>query len=879
MFINCFYDYRNSQMHLWEEIKGERFYSKERWAPYVYVPTVNSRVHTIDGTPVRRRAFNAYHEYYAFCKNEPEMFENKVKPDIQFLAEKYHRIPDDDIEIPSLLTYSLDIEVAGGEGFPNADDANQPVVLISLKNSKTKSVVSFGEKDYIGGKTDYRHYENEKDLLEQFFNWMHQNPPDIITGWHSNGFDLPYLINRTKRLFGRDTTLYHRLSPINIVNTWTSKGFNTMNIEIAGVYTLDYMDLYKWYSPTKLENYKLDFVANFELGTGKLDYSDYENLSELYAMDWNKYVEYNIVDVDLVDRLEDKLGYIKLVQQLSLFTKCLMRYYQAMTHLIEGAFIVYYRRHNLCAPLFSGGTQETFEAAHVKEPQKGMKHWVIDIDITSSYPSAIITLNMSNETFFGRIQNLQESRITKGVSERNLPPFHLLKPNGEVIDFDNSKLEKFNTALQKGLFAVAPCGSVFSTSKPGVFSTVERQMFFKRIAVKDEMKRLRTMASKMPQSKERKKIEDQAQELFAFQLSLKIVLNAAFGITSVPYSRYANLNIAEAITSCGRHTIKQGEKFVNELFNNPNDELQKIFETIGFYNHTEKENDLVNYIDTDSLFMSIETLMVDYGLYDIWKPLEDETKIYWVKKIAKVIEDYVNERVYKETQLGDYNSQVTDFETKFKQEIIAKTALFVKKKKYAYWCVDKEGIPEDKLSVTGLEIVRSDSAEAIRTRLKHVYEMIMKNEDENELLKTIQQYKKELKTVPIEEIANNLGVNNIGKYIGKGVIEPSTPYHVKGVFYYRRILKQLGLINQYEDIFEGVKAKVVYVKPNPFKADVITFNRWPVEFNKFMNVDYDIMIEKFFLKKIGFLLNPMGKENLLLVNGATQKTLDVIFGG
>lgn len=885
MFINCFYDYRQNMMHLWEEIKGERFYSKEKWVPYVFTPASLGRIYTIDGTPVKKRAFGAYHEYYSFCKNNQEnIFENNVKPDIQFLAERYQEIPDDDIETPSLLTYSLDIEVAGGEGFPHAENADQPVVLISLLNSKNKTVTTFGEKQYDDDNTsdsvvNYRHCETEKDLLERFFDFMHNHPADIITGWNVYGFDITYLINRTKRLFGQDTTLYNKLSPVNIVNTWKGKGFNSLNIDIAGVHILDYMDLYKWYSPTKLERYKLDFVTNFELEHGKLDYSEYEDLNELYEKDWKKYVDYNIRDVKLVDELEDKLGYIKLVQQLSLFTKCPMKYYQAMTHLIEGVFIVYYRRNNLCAPYFSDGTQESFEAAHVKEPQKGMKHWVIDIDITSSYPSAIITLNMSNETYFGRIQNLQESRIAKGVSERNLPPFHLLKANGSIIDFDNSKLEKFNKALEKGLFAVAPIGSVFSTSKKGVFSTVERQVFFKRVAVKSEMKKLRKMASKMPESMEKEKINDRAQEKFAFQWALKIVLNAAFGITSVPYSRYANLNIAEAITSCGRHTIKQGEKFVNELFNNPNNELKEIFEALGIPDHSGEETDLVNYIDTDSLFISIETLMIENNLYDIWKPLEDEVKIFWVKKIAKVIENYVNKRVYEETQLGDYNSQVTDFKTKFKQEIIAKTALFVKKKKYAYWCVDKEGIPEDKLSVTGLEIVRSDSAEAIRGRLKHVYEMIMKNVDENELLKTIQQYKKELKTVSIEEIANNIGVNNIGKYIGKGVIEPSTPYHVKGVFYYRRILKQLGLVNQYEDIYEGAKAKVVYVKPNPFQADVITFNRWPSEFNQFMTVDYDTMIDKFFLKKIGFLLYPMGKENLLMVNGATQKTLDAFFGG
>jgi len=586
MFVNCYYDYRLSQMHLWEEIKGERFYSKEKWVPYVFVPAGStSRIYTIDGTPVKRKNFNAYHEYYSFCKNNPDIYENRVKPDIQFLAERYHGIPDDDIETPSLLTYTIDIEVASekNEGFPNAENAKQPVVLISIKDSKTKNIISFGEKQFSGRPNVlYTWCKKEEDLLERFFNFINKRPADVITGWSIMGFDIPYLINRTKRLFGEDTDLYKKFSPVNSVSTWKSKGYQTMNIDIAGVHILDYLDLYKWYSPTKLEQYKLDFVSNFELGTGKLDYSDYEDLNELYEKDWEKYVDYNIVDIDLVDKLEDKLGYIKLVQQLSLFTKCPMKYYQAMTQLIEGTFLIYYRRNNLCAPYLSDGHQESFEAAFVKSPQKGMHHWCVSQDIRSSYPSAIITLNMSDETFFGRIQNLQESRIIKGIHERNLPAFHLIKPNGTVIDFDNSKLIKFNTALEKGLFAVAPCGSVFSTSKPGIFSTVEKQMFFKRVAVKDKMKHLRKIASKIPISLERKKIEDQAQNLYSYQLALKIVLNAAFGITSVPYSRYANINIAEAITSCGRHTIKRGEYFINFLLNNINNnkELNNILRNI-----------------------------------------------------------------------------------------------------------------------------------------------------------------------------------------------------------------------------------------------------------------------------------------------------------
>jgi hypothetical protein len=250
-----------------------------------------------------------------------------------------------------------------------------------------------------------------------------------------------------------------------------------------------------------------------------------------------------------------------------------------------------------------------------------------------------------------------------------------------------------------------------------------------------------------------------------------------------------------------------------------------------------------------------------------WDDMSDNEKIEEVLKLSKTIEKYVNERSYKETQIMDYNSQIDDFFIKFKQEVVAKTALFVKKKKYAYWMVNDEDTPCDELAVTGLEIVRSDSSEAIRTRLKHVYELIMKNVPDEDIIKHIIKYKKELKEVSAEEIAANISVNNIWKYLGNGVVEKGTPWHVKGVWNYRELLKELNLINKYEDIFEGTKAKVVYVYPNDYQIDTITFIKWPKEFDDLLVIDYDKMIEKFFLKKVGFLLTPMKKSHLLdLVN-------------
>jgi DNA polymerase elongation subunit (family B) len=883
-FVNVHYEHRTNKIHLWEQINGERFYDTIEWVPYVFVRanghSGRSNIRTIDGIQVVRKDFRSYSHYYEYCKDNEFIFENKVKPEIQFLAEQYHKIPDDELEVPKLLTYTIDIEVNNNEGFPDIQDALDPISLISVRNSIDKRTFTFGEKEYTGDKDiNYSHCPNEKQLLENFLQFMYDNAPDVITGWNVYGFDLPYIINRCRTLYGNNTDVFKKLSPIRDVRTWRSNKYNDLNVDIAGIHILDYIDVYKWYARDKLERYTLDFVANYELEKGKLDYSEYKDLRELYTKDWNKYVDYNVIDCKRVDELEDKKGYIKLIQALSLLTKCPMKYYQSMTQLIEGALLTYFRRSDLCAPYHAGGTQETFPAAYVKEPHKGMWDWIIDIDITSSYPSHIITLNMSNETYFGRIVDLTKQQVITAVRDREFPPFFIIKADGQRAEFRGLGLAKFNEAVSRGLLAIAPCGSIFRTNPLGVIAAVQRQLFNKRVQeVKPQMKETFNKAAELPEGDERVELRNRGNELFALQWALKIILNAMFGITAVPYSRYFNTNIAEGITSCGRHSIKQAEVFIND-----------------FFKEKGMNEDMVAYIDTDSLFIKLGYY---FSQFDWWVDYSDDEKIEKILEFSAELEKYVNKRTFEETQLKDYNSQVRDFYIMFKQEIIAKTALFVKKKKYSYWVVNEEGVPTDELAVKGLELVRSDSAEAIRTRLKHVYEMIMKNEPDDRILDTIRQYKKELKEVAPEEIASNLSVNNIEKYIGgpvkvsdafNGVFRDEdddvndpikhTPYHVRGVHNYRTLLEALNLTNKYEDIYDGNKAKVLYVKDNMFKVDVVTFNdRWPKEFSQYMVIDYDTMINKFFTKKIGFLLQPMGKDHLLTSMATAERMIDSIFG-
>lgn len=586
MFRNSFWDSKKSIMYIWETFKEKNMFDSIEWSPSVYLPDEDGKVKTIFGTNASRKDFYHYNDYYKFQESNTNCLENSVKPEIQFLANRYYGISDDEMEVPKLRIYFMDIEVHSETetGFPHAEDAEFPVVCISVYDNIENKTTTFGCKPYTGeyqGKPflNYIYCQTEEQLLTAAFNHFQKKPPDVISGWNVTNFDIQYLINRAKKVFGESTDIYRRLSPIGVVRTWKSSG-GDLNIDIAGVCILDYMQLYKWYSPNKLERYSLEFVANYELGQGKVDYSVIsDDLRDLYTADWNLYVKYNIIDALRVGQLEDKLGYIKLVQALSLLCKSPMKYFNSMTQLIEGFLLTYYRRNNLCAPRFSGGHQETFDAAFVKDPHAGRYDWVIDLDIVSSYPTAVVTMNMSLETYYGRIKDMTEQEIIHCVRERKFTEFTMYNRDGTERIINGKVLDLFNQILGKKLICVAPCGSMFTTAKAGVIAEVTRQLFAKRVEIKDKMIKLKKSIPEL-RGDNIPMVKEKIAQLHSYQLAIKIILNAVFGITSVPYSRYFNKNISEAIVSCGRTTRAAGERFVNELLNGNNEELNKILEQI-----------------------------------------------------------------------------------------------------------------------------------------------------------------------------------------------------------------------------------------------------------------------------------------------------------
>jgi len=870
MFKNLFFDKNANKIHLWEQIKGEDFYDVIPWVPYCFEHDPKLREGAVgvfkapDGKLVKRKRFKKSWDYFTFmkgAKSNYNVYETELKPETQFLVDRYYAIPDEEMVPPKLKIYCVDIEVHIDEGFPIASKADGEVVLITVIDHYTYDKYTWGSKPFTLELPEHTYFycQNEKDLLTRFFNWFHENPPNVLTGWNVYQYDTLYLFKRSEKLFGKDKSPHHKLSPVNQCSLW--RGTKDINLDIAGVDILDMMDLYKKFAPKPLESYRLDYVANYELEKGKRKWSELtRNWRDLYHHHWDKFVEYNIIDAKRVSELEDKLGYIGLAQQMSLFTRVPTKFYQAQTSMIEGAMLTYFRRKNMCAPKMVRGDKEGFVGAVVKDPQQGQYNWVVDLDITSAYPTAVSIMNMSGETHKGKILGFTEEKIIEHVRKREFPEFSFRGPNGSKKKMENGDLEAFNKALKNQVITISPIGAVFNNVQEGHMASVIKEFFFRRKKVKE-------LAFALKKEDGNK---DEIKRLNTLQTTIKLMINSMYGTFTAPWSRYFNQDIGESVTSCGRHMILSGEKYVNEILNQPHlrDDLMLCLREIkgggtGEYFEPNPNKDFVIYIDTDSLFFSVET-WANYFAQTGWHQLTDDEKEEMTIKVSKCVERYVNEHSLNRTQHADFGSNREDLVVEFKQEIVAKSAMFIQKKKYSLWKINEEGIKVDDMHTRGMEIVKSDTPSAVSPRLKEVMEMVLKSGTDDDIRAKSMQHITELLASAPEELSANISVNNTAKYIKDGRPTKGTPWHVKGANNYRILIEMWKLQNKYESLLDGEKCKVVYLKPNSYGMDTLSFKIWPVELEQYgIKMDIIQQVKKHYVDKIADLLKPLGRIHVI----------------
>jgi DNA polymerase elongation subunit (family B) len=734
----------------------------------------------------------------------------------------------------------IDIEVGSENGFPDPYQANEPITAIAWKDLNGHMSV-WGCGDFTNNDTENVTYYKCKDewtLCTSFLNAWALKTPDVVTGWNTEFFDIPYLVNRFRKILGEDYV--KKMSPWNLVSERKVFVMNKQQIvyDIVGVGHLDYLELYKWYSPNgkSQESYKLDSIANVELGERKLSYDEYDSLHQLYKLNFQKFIEYNIKDVQLIIRLEDKLKLLELALTLAYDTKCnytdvfaQTRMWDALTYnnLLEKNIIV--------PPRVVQEKDSAFEGAYVKEPQVGKHDWVASFDLDSLYPHLMMQYNVSPETLIEPENYTPEMReiLSQGVSVDAL----LMKR------LDTSRL--VNATL-------TPNGQFFRTDFQGFLPKMMEEMYEDRKKFKKLMLQAKQEYENEKDESKKYEIEKKIAKYNNLQLAKKVSLNSAYGALGSQYFRFYDLRMALAVTLAGQLSIRWIENKLNEYMNN-------LLKT---------KSDYVIASDTDSIYLRLNELVQKvYGTQDDVS-LSGQKIIEFMDRVCQQkIQPFIDKSY---AELAEYVHAYAQ-KMRMKREALADKGIWTAKKRYIMHVYNNEGVQynEPQMKVMGLEMIKSSTPAPVREKMKHALELMMKGQ-ESDIHSFIDKFRKEFKSLPPEEISFPRGINGLSQYSNKTTIySKGTPIHVKGALLYNNYLEEKGLTKKYPLIQEGEKIKFAYLKkPNPFKDSVISFpGRLPPEFNLNPYIDYDMQFEKTFLDPIKVVLDCM--------NWSTEKTVSL----
>ena len=816
------------------EIKdGKRVKHKVKYQPTFYVPVQKETEYTtLMGQYVTPyKCLDGIYEAKAFLDKYdgvPDTVYGMERYPYTWIAENYEGIVEWDFK--QLHTLSLDIEVASENGFPDPADALEELLCITVKNYSNKQILTWGTQDFTTDREDvnYIRCSDEKELLKKFLEFWEFFDPDIITGWNCKFFDIPYICNRIIRILGEEEI--QRLSPWNIVHpreTHAGYGRQLSMYDILGVSILDYLDLYKKYIYTNQESYALNHIAYVELGQAKHD-NPYETFKEWYTKDYQSFVEYNIQDVELVDKLEEKMKLIEL--QLTMAYEAKINPNDVFSQVRMWDVIIYnfLREQNIVVPRKTQNKKYgKYEGAYVKEPQTGLHNWVMSFDLNSLYPHLIMQYNISTET----------------MAHAN---------NGEV---NVDKMLNQEVVIPDDNHAVTPNGARFRTDVQGFLPALMEKFYTDRV----KFKNWTIEAKKNYQKSKDKKYLNEISKYNNIQMARKIALNSAYGAVGNQYFRYYDEKMATAITTSGQLSIRWIEKEVNGYLN-------KILET--------ENEDYIIASDTDSIYVSFDRLV--HKSFN-GREVSTERVINFLDDVAtKKLEPFI---VKSYTKLAEY---VNAYEQKMDmaREVIADKGIWTAKKRYILNVHDSEGVKytEPQIKIMGIEAVKSSTPEPCRDKIKEALKIII-NEDEATLNSFIQEFRKEFMQMEPEMIAYPRSCNGVKKWGSSSTIfKTRTPMHIKGALIYNFLLKKHQLNNKYPFIQEGDKIKFLELRtPNAMQANVISFmTKLPREYDLKKVIAYDIMFDKSFVEPLSFILDQIGWH--VDRSYGTQRTLESLFG-
>jgi DNA polymerase elongation subunit (family B) len=843
---------------------GKKIKENVDFYPELYIPSNEPTGHIgLDGRYLTHLK-KTYAEYFQFVKeykSEISIYGN-ISPVYQFIHSKFGDQKGIYYDVSLLRILYLDIEVLNTEGFPSVNKAEFPISSISIKDYKSGkfyvlSLADFDkskcELDGIKGEDiNFKKMNSEIELLAAIIYIIAQLSPDAITGWNVNNFDIPYLTNRIAKILGADEL--KKLSPTGRVQ---ERHFESLSKTIIHYYDfyipiVDYIDLYKKFTYTNRESYALNYIAKVELGKEKMKYDEVD-LMELWKTNPQKYIEYNIWDTELVSLLNKELGLIELALTIAYESKVL--YKDVFSPVRVWDVIIYndLKAKNIQIPPAGDSEKGLLPGGYVLDVKKGISSWIISFDLNSLYPHIVMNANISPETLLKRlpeeIENFIRQRYLKKDYDTDISRIYYFNEVIEDILSESAETKKLFELLKKYNLSMTPSLQFWRRDKLGIVGEKMELIYAERVKVRN----------KMFQEKDGKLVKIKSMDLK--QIALKYLLNCGWGAFGNEYFRYFDIRIASSITTTGQMIVRLLKQEIEKRLNND------VYVIAG---------------DTDSMYICMERVVKKYV---------EENGQKTTKELVEFIEKYNKEvlAVQIKSILNDISEKMNFIKRslEMKREIIADKALWTAKKKYIVRkCIDdKVFLEKPKISIKGVEIVKTSTPEIVRRKLRDVVELIL-NEDDEALMAEIKRYKKIFEKEKPENIAFPRSISDVEKYHDeqmiyvKGKGKQGTPIHVRGALLYNHFLQELDLQNKYKKIFSGDKIKFLYLKvPNPNRNEnIISFiDKLPEEFKLQQYIDYDLQFEKCFLSAVNVMTKACGVDIIKKLSDRTISIAELFF--